>query len=281
MDVQRVPLVAAVVLLFGGIALAQDERAREEELKNPYEGNVEVLASGRKLYMSACSGCHGPNADGGRGPRLAQNGQVRSATNRRLFTTIKEGVPGSDMPPTPLDDDKIWQLVSYVKSINAPAYETPTTGNAANGEKLFHGKAGCVHCHAVKGKGGFLGPDLSNAGIARSYAQLRESVLKPSERPTDGYQGVSVTFKDGRKIEGVAKNNTNYSIQVLDKTGTLHLINKLDLTEIAYRKGSLMPDDYAKRLTRQEIEDVLAYVSKQAVRVPDPEDKKAKKESSQ
>jgi putative heme-binding domain-containing protein len=262
------------------LCAAQDADDKNRDGKNPHEGKPESIASGGKLYMSSCSGCHGPNAEGGRGPMLAQNSEVRSASNKRLFQSIKEGVRGSDMPPSTLDDDKIWQLVTFVKSINAPAYETIVPGNVSGGEVLFHGKAGCVGCHSIRGKGGVLGPDLSNAGISRSYPQLRESLLKPSERPTEGFLAVSLTFKNGTKLGGVAKNNTNYSMQVLDRTGKLHLISKIDLMEIEFRKGSLMPGDYAQKLSKQELDDVLAFLSKQAVRIPNPEDKD-KKESEQ
>jgi cytochrome c oxidase cbb3-type subunit 3 len=265
-------LLAAVCLL-----PAQEEEDKEKDITNPLEGRPEMVEAGRKLYLTSCSGCHGPNAEGGRGPRLIKSGMVRGSSNRRIFTTIKEGVRGSDMPPTPLDDGKIWQLVSYVKSINAPAYDSKPPGDPARGEKLFHGKAGCIQCHAIRGNGGVLGPDLSQAGLTRSYAQLRESLLNPSERPTEGFQAVTVTLKSGGKVEGIAKNYTNYSIQVIDATGRLHLLNKLDLSEIVFRKSSLMPEDYARRLTKSEIDDVLAFVSRQAVRLPQPEEKEPKK----
>ncbi len=260
------------MILMAGCAVlpAQDEEKKEEDLKNPHEGKAEAVEAGRKQFLNSCSGCHGPNAKGGRGPRLLKSGVVRGSSNRQLFNLIKDGVRGSDMPPFKAADEKIWELVSFVKNLNAPAYESNPPGNVESGGKLFHDKAGCSGCHAIGGKGGVIGPDLTNAGMTRSYASLRESLLQPNERPTEGYGGVSVTLRDGKKISGIAKDHTNYSIQVMDRQGKLYLLNKLDVSEIVFRKNSLMPDDFGKRLSKAEVDDVLAYVSHQAVRVPVP-----------
>jgi putative heme-binding domain-containing protein len=251
-----------------GLAMVAAIAAQEQQpaVKNPVAGKPEAIEAGRTLYLASCAGCHGPNAEGGRGPRLVNNGSVRGADDKRLFATIKDGVAGSDMPPSSLAEDKIWQIAAFLKGINAMAIDSNPIGDIEAGARNFHGRAGCSACHAVKGRGGALGPDLTNIGMTRSVAQIRESILDPSARPTDGFQGVSVLTRQGRRIEGVAKDNTNYTIHVLDAKGTLHLLNKLDLAEIAFLRDSPMPGDYAKRLARGEIADLVAYLSRQAAR---------------
>jgi putative heme-binding domain-containing protein len=242
-----------------------------EDLVNPLAGKPEAVEAGRKLYLQSCSGCHGPNAEGGRGPRLVQRRGISRARNRRLFDSIKNGIRGSDMPPLPLPDDKIWELVSYVKSINASAWDSPLTGDPSVGDAVFHGKAGCTGCHRIRGKGGLLGPDLSNAGLTLSLAQLRESILKPSERVADGYLGVTVIARDGKRVEGVSRDNTNYSIAVMTASGELRLLSKTTLAEIVFHRKSPMPDDYSSRLSNQELDDLVAYLGRQAVRPPQPD----------
>jgi mono/diheme cytochrome c family protein len=71
-----------------------------EDLKNPVAGQAEAIVAGKKLYLEGCSGCHGPTAEGGRGPNLAQGDQIRGASNRQLLSVLTEGVKGSDMPPS-------------------------------------------------------------------------------------------------------------------------------------------------------------------------------------
>ena len=76
--------------------------AEKDDLPNPVAGQPEAIAAGRKLYLEGCSGCHGPTAEGGRGPNLAQGDQIRGATNRQLMSVITEGVKGTEMPPSGL-----------------------------------------------------------------------------------------------------------------------------------------------------------------------------------
>jgi putative heme-binding domain-containing protein len=254
-----------IPLLFGQ---APEEK---EDLKNPVAGQADAIAAGKKLYLESCSGCHGPTAEGGRGPNLAQGEQVRSATNRHLLSVIKDGVKGSEMPPFPLPDEKVWQIIAYLRNLTSVAFDSMAPGNIREGRSLFFGKAGCVDCHTIRGRGGFPGPDLSNIARTRSFTQLRESLLDPDAHIADGYGGVSVETKSGQRISGVARDNTNYAIVILDAQGNLHRLLKQDLREVAFRKDSLMPHDYKQRLTSAELEDLLAFLGRQSMRGGDVE----------
>ena len=263
--------LAAVALL-----PAQHEQARGEDTppelsaESLYIGDKEAIAAGKELYMSVCSGCHGVNGEGGRGPSLIEGRGVRRASNEQLFNIIKLGIPGSDMPPSPFEDAKVWQLTAYVRNLSAPAVQQFVPGDPTAGKALFFGKAGCTECHMIRGEGGFLGPDLTNAGFANNYQQLREAILEPNKRLTEGYRPVVVKLKDGTTIRGVAKNHSNYTLQALDDQGKLHLLNMRDVAETQFLKDSWMPDDYQDRLSPEELDDLLAFVSRQSVRPPQP-----------
>jgi quinoprotein glucose dehydrogenase len=111
-----------------------------------------------------------------------------------------------------------------------------------------------------------LGPDLSNIGRSKNLPYLREGILDPDARIADGFQGVTVTTRDGKKITGVAKDNTNYAIQILDARGEVHRLRKQDLSEVVFRKKSVMPGDYKQRLSAGELENLLAFLSRQSLR---------------
>ena len=42
-----------------------------------------------------------------------------------------------------------------------------------------------------------------------------------------------------------------------------------DVKEIKVSEHSPMPDDYAKRLSREELRDLLAYLARQTARTPE------------
>ena len=63
-----------------------------------------------------------------------------------------------------------------------PAEILSLDGNADRGRSFFFAAtaAQCLNCHKVQGKGGDLGPDLSQVGKKYKPAELLESLLKPS-----------------------------------------------------------------------------------------------------
>ena len=260
----RIFMILLALSLSTAALVAQPNGA--EGKRNPLEGKPEAVEAGGQLFRAACSGCHGATGGGGRGPNIRDGRLVRRMSSVQLFDSIKTGVPGTDMPAFPIADEKVWAVVAFVRSLSAPAIEGKVPGDEAAGNAIFFGKGGCSGCHTVRGRGGSLGPDLSNAGAQRSIGQLRESVLDPSARPTEGFQGVDVVMKSGTRISGVAKNYTNYAIQVLDRNGEMHLLEKKDVQEIALHGKSLMPGDYSTKLAPGELQDLMAYLSRQAMR---------------
>src|SRR5580704_11019134 len=232
---------------------AQFPRPESPSDRNPFAGQPDAIAAGGKLFATSCSACHGANGEGGRGPNLTTGRAIRRLNDRGMFTTIRSGVPGTDMPPSTLPDDQTWRLVAFVRDLSAPAYEGQLPGDPDAGAAIFFGKGGCSGCHMIHGRGGFLGPDLTDAGALHTVPQLREALLKPSARIADGYQGVTATTLDGAKISGVARHNDDSSIQILDAKGDLHLLSKSKLRDVLFQKNSLMPEDYGHRLTPDEI----------------------------
>lgn len=223
--------------------------------------------AGRQIYMGSCSGCHGATGEGSQGPSLL-SGRVNRMGDRVLFDTIKNGLPGTSMPNFPLADAKVWEVAAFVRSLSAPAVAVKTGGDAERGRAAFFGSAGCTGCHMIRGQGGQLGPDLSNAGADRTLHQLRESITKPSARIAEGYSAATATTKAGRVIEGVAKNSNNYSAQILDRDGKLHLIAREDLKSLEVGERSLMP-----AVTNPDlVADLLAFLAKQTTRIYTVED---------
>jgi alcohol dehydrogenase (cytochrome c) len=140
------------------------------------------------------------------------------------------------------------------------AQNSQVTG-AAEGEALFFGKAGCSGCHEVNGRGGVVGPDLSAAGMTSSDA-LRGKILNPSSGGRGAApQVLSVKLPEGRTIEGVRRNEDTFTLQVMDASGHLHLLDKTQLAEVRRENRSLMPSDYATLLTNDDLQNLLAYLS--------------------
>jgi putative heme-binding domain-containing protein len=258
--------------LFLPLALYAQHDVAATPGQNPAMKNPAAIAAGAELYVTSCGGCHGPDGIGGRGPNLVRQLQSHQLKDDELFATIRNGVAGTDMPPTKLSDDDTWKLTAYLRALTGPASESSIPGDPAAGEKIYwSSRAGCSNCHAILGKGSRMGPDLSNIGGSRPLANIRAALIPPKNDPSRnaalaGKEGVTVTMKNGSTVKGIARNRGNYSLQVVDEKGTLHLISMTDVKGIALLERSLMPEDYDTRLTAEEFRNLLAYLARQTVR---------------
>ena len=252
------------VLFLVALPLAAQHGRYLSESRNPAIGDPASIAAGAKLYATSCAGCHGPDGSGGRGPNLVRRAVWHPLGDEDIFKVIRDGVPGADMPPTNLTDDETWKLVAFIHALIGPASENKVPGDAVEGEQVFWGaKAACSDCHSIRGRGGRSGPDLTNTG-SRPLGLIKDSILKRSrDLYILGHESVTVTLRNGQVIDGTARNRSNYSLQVVDRGGNLHLISMNDVKTLAISDRSPMPGDYEKRLSKQEIDNLLAYLARQ------------------
>ena len=257
------PIVFAFTVLIGGVLFAQPPAS--DVTRNPLAANPAAAADGQRIYNQTCQSCHGAAGQGDRAPALTSTRFAHGNDDADLFRSIRAGIPGTQMPPFGgLSDPQTWQLVTYIRSVQssapadpASAAATPTGGNAAAGEAVFFGKAACATCHEVNGRGGIAGPDLSGAGRL-SPAALRQTIVDPNSGPPK--VTVAARTQDGRDIRGVRRNEDTFSVQIVDAAGQLHLLDKRTLASMRVENRSLMPADYATRLSPAEIIDVVAYL---------------------
>jgi len=233
--------------------------------RNPLAGNPAAIKSGKKTYTDSCQLCHGGDGRGGRGPALATGNFKHGGEDWQLYQTIRRGIPGTEMPAFELANDEIWELVTYLQSLSGTISEEVVPGDATAGARVFAGKGACFTCHQVNGQGGRLGPDLSTVG-KWSLKTLREEILNPNGREGREPDTVAVKTTDGRQIRGLRKNEDTFTLQLMDVAGNFHLLQKKNLAEIKYEDQSLMPEDYGKQLSPDELQNLVAYLKSLQVR---------------
>ena len=220
------------------------------------------LALGERTYGSQCSFCHGPKGEGAVGPALAVPRIRRAPTDAALFQVIREGIAGTQMPPSTLSTPTVWQLVAYVRSLGHVEQSKPA-GDAKRGAEIYAGKGGCARCHTLHGHGGAIGPDLSDAGARLDRDFLRASLLTPEASVPRDFMQVRLTTKDGEKLTGVRVNEDSFSIQIRDLSDQFHSFWKSELAELVKEIGKSPMPSYGTTLTPQEIDDVIAYLESQ------------------
>lgn len=219
----------------------------------------EDLAAGERIYRIQCAYCHGTHGEGGRGATLARPRLPHASDDQAMFQVIARGIPDSEMPGHWFTAREIWQVVAFVRTLGRVAPQK-INGDAASGEKLYAGKGGCARCHTVGGRGGAIGPDLSDIGARRSVSYLREALLKPESAVPDDFLQVEIATRAGRRISGVRLNEDAFSIQVRDMAGQFHSFWKSELAELIKQGGKSPMPTYAGVLTSAELDDLVAYL---------------------
>ena len=114
----------ALSILLSLLVFAQEKTFRgappsAAALKNPYSGNAQAAAGGKKLYAQNCAQCHGTNLQGmGPAPAL-QSASVKSAKPGELFWFITNGNLNNGMPSwSNLPKQQRWQIVSFLEDQN-------------------------------------------------------------------------------------------------------------------------------------------------------------------
>jgi putative heme-binding domain-containing protein len=242
-----------LVLLFAVAAGAQDP----PETRNPHTSAADIEA-GAKTFRSHCSACHGMKGEGGRGPNLASGQFFHGSSDFDLLTNISEGIGGTDMPGLFYSSDRVWQVVAFIRSLNAAEAAGPG-GDTAAGARVFR-TSGCANCHRIAGTGGRLGPDLSNIGQIRSADYLRQSIVDPAAYVDLRYRAITGKDRSGRTFEGFLMNEDTYTIQLLGFDQRLRTLSKSDLTQYKEEQSSRMPS-YREKLTDEQLRNVVAYLS--------------------
>ena len=257
----RPAILSAFALVgFGALLVAQAPPPRHPAAGNPHLGNAESIRGGMALYRLRCADCHALDATGYRGPDLIAV-MAGGIADERLFDTVRKGVPGTEMPPAPIDvgDEDILQIIAYLRNIGTVAPAERPLGNVANGERLFSQQ--CTTCHRVGGRGGRLGPDLTRVGVSRSASAIAREIRTPSEWVSPAFETVTIVTKDGQRIRGAKKAEDVFSVQIMDTRERIQGYLRSDLQEVIYEKTSLMPAYPAERLSDADLTDLVGYLS--------------------
>ena len=186
---------------------------------------------------------------------------MRHLSDAELSSIISNGVPGTGMPAfRSLSARQVGAVVDYLRTLQGKAEERTLPGDPNRGKEIFFGKSDCSTCHTISGQGGFLGPDLTEHGATSSADAIRDEIVRAPRVPSIGYRTAVLTTESGERLEGLVRNEDNFSVQLQTKNGTFHFFKKTDLRSFDRQDGSVMPADYRSRLSDAELNDLASYL---------------------
>ena len=221
-------------------------------------------------------------------PYTATDYLVESLTDPGAYVVqgFKNEMPDPIRPPIRLTPDEARAVIAYLQSLGgtvdpaavklpagllasaraAPAAEEWSPyipGDARKGEELFFdpkGNAACAKCHTVKGKGGDVGPELTQVAGTRDPRFIVEAILEPSKVIASGYEPVLIVTRRGQYLTGVIKREDAATIEVADSQGERRRVPKGEIQQRSPQTTSLMPGNFKEILTVEELHDLLAFL---------------------
>jgi putative heme-binding domain-containing protein len=154
-----------------------------------------------------------------------------------------------------------WARVGETKTDNEPPPVPPELagGDWARGEREFFGdKAACGKCHTANGRGGTIGPDLTNL-VHRDYASVLRDIMQPSYAINPDYLSYTVVLTDGRVLTGVVQTAGN-EILIGDTKGQLTKLKSSEVEEMLPASASIMPEGIVSQLGPDRLRDLLTFL---------------------
>ncbi|QOV88860.1 PVC-type heme-binding CxxCH protein [Humisphaera borealis] len=175
---------------------------------------------------------------------------ARGRDDAALVDALKSAMGVSDATP-PYSED-------FVRQLSADAARN---GDAKRGKTLYETKlVACAACHSIDGKGGNLGPDMSGIGRGLTSDYIVESVLWPRRQVKEGFLSISISTKSGDEFSGYAISETGEEMQLRDvATNTIQRIAKANIAK-RVNAGTIMPEGLTAGLSREELQDLVAYL---------------------
>jgi putative heme-binding domain-containing protein len=157
-----------------------------------------------------------------------------------------QGVLRAALPPTKEIDALVASLL--------PEVDRP--GDAAHGKEVF--TQNCAGCHAIRGQGGKVGPDLAGMG-AHGARALLSVMLDPNRAVEPAFTEWNVETEDGRVLGGVLARESADSV-LLRWSGGEEEIPRSEIASMRNTLRSPMPTGF-EALGAAALRDVIAYLA--------------------
>ncbi len=130
------------------------------------------------------------------------------------------------------------------------------------GEHAFQA-ATCILCHRVRGEGGAAGPDLTQISDKFGRGDLLFAIYSPNDAISDQYANTLFHMKDGKKISGRIKSETEAAITLMpnpfNESYTIE-VEKSNVEKKELSPLSPMPPGLLNRLNPTEVRDLFTYL---------------------
>jgi putative heme-binding domain-containing protein len=133
-------------------------------------------------------------------------------------------------------------------------------GDAVKGQDVY--QQNCALCHQIRGKMGLsIGPDLGTVHNWSSEAIL-SNIVNPNQSISSGFDLCAVVLANGENVQGIIASESPAAITLRNNGTADRTINRQDIKSLKALNMSIMPGDFAQKITHQQMSDLLAFLKK-------------------
>jgi putative membrane-bound dehydrogenase-like protein len=151
-------------------------------------------------------------------------------------------------PPNP---DRLAVLAAFLPALDLP-------GDPQRGAVLFRER--CSTCHALRGEGKAIGPDLASV-IANGPNRLLVSILDPNREVAPNFAAWTAETKDGESVTGLLVRESDSAVTLKFAGGTETTFPRSQLKGLKSEGRSLMPEGLEAGLTQADLAGLIAWLT--------------------
>ncbi|MCC9655421.1 ThuA domain-containing protein [Rhodopirellula sp. JC737] len=131
-------------------------------------------------------------------------------------------------------------------------------GDATLGAAIF--KKHCANCHRHSGEGADVGPDLTGMAV-HPKEELLTHILDPNQSVEGNFRTFAVLTTEGQVITGMLGGESRTSIELIDAQAKRHTILREEIEQLNASSQSLMPEGFESQIKREEMTDLLEFLT--------------------
>lgn len=135
---------------------------------------------------------------------------------------------------------------------------TKVSGNVSAGKAIF--TKHCANCHMHSGEGQKIGPDLTGMAV-HPKTELLTHIVDPSRDVEGNYRIYKFMTIDGLMYSGLLASESKTTVEIYDAEGKKNVLLREDVEKMVASKKSLMPEGFEKQINKQQMTDLLEFLT--------------------
>lgn len=186
---------------------------------------------------------------------LDQKQALAAHPDRRIRTQAQELLKAGGGLPNPDRQRVVEEFLAVTES----------QGDLEVGKAMF--VKHCAKCHKHGDLGEQIGPNLTGMAV-HPKAELLVHILDPSRSVEGNYRLYTVVTTEGRVLSGMLAAETRTSIELIDTEAKRTTLPREDIEELLASPKSVMPEGFEKQMTREELRDLLEFLTNKGKYLP-------------